>query len=54
VLWHQFRADGHNQVWVADIPYVPTCSGFLCLAVIVDFYGRRAVGWCMAPHLRGA
>jgi len=37
---------------VADITYVPTLSGFLFLAVVLDVYSRRIVGWAMASHLR--
>lgn len=47
-----FRADGPDQLWVADITYVPTWSGFLYLAVVLDAYSRRVVGWAMANHLR--
>lgn len=48
----QFTADGPNQLWVADITYVPTWAGFLYLAVVLDAWSRRVVGWCMATHLR--
>ena len=37
---------------MADIPYVPTWAGFLYLAVVVDAWSRRVVGWAMANHLR--
>jgi len=47
-----FTATGPNQLWVADITYVPTWEGFLYLAVILDVWSRRVVGWAMAPHLR--
>jgi len=47
-----FDADGPNQLWVADITYVPTWAGFLYLAVVMDVWNRRIVGWAMAPHLR--
>ena len=42
-----FGGDGPNQLWVADITYVPTSSGFLYLAVVVDAWSRRVVGWSM-------
>ncbi len=48
----QFTANGPNQVWVADITYIPTWAGFLYLAVVLDVWSRRVVGWCMATHLR--
>ena len=47
-----FSADGPDQLWVADITYVPTWAGFLYLAVVVDAWSRRVVGWSMATHLR--
>ena len=47
-----FTADGPDQLWVADITYVPTGSGFLYLAVVLDAFSRRIVGWAMAGHLR--
>jgi putative transposase len=37
---------------VADITYVPTLSGFLYLAIVLDVWSRRVVGWAMANHLR--
>jgi putative transposase len=47
-----FRAQGSNQLWVADITYVPTWAGFLYLAVVLDAWSRRVVGWSFAGHLR--
>jgi putative transposase len=47
-----FTADGPDKLWVADITYVPTWAGFLYLAVVLDVWSRRIVGWAMAPHLR--
>lgn len=48
----QFTASAPNQLWTADITYVPTWSGFLYLSVVLDVYSRRIVGWAMADHLR--
>ena len=48
----RFEAEAPDQLWVADITYVPTWAGFLYLAVVVDAYSRRVVGWSMANHLR--
>ena len=48
----QFTADRPNKLWVADITYIPTWEGFLYLAVVLDVYSRKIVGWSMAPHLR--
>lgn len=47
-----FRADAPDQLWVADITYVPTAGGFLYLSVVLDAFSRRIVGWAMAHHLR--
>jgi putative transposase len=47
-----FTVDGPNQLWVADITYIPTWAGFLFLAVVLDAFSRRIVGWAMANHLR--
>jgi len=48
----QFSASRPNILWVADITYVPTWSGFLYLAVVLDVWSRKIVGWAMATHLR--
>jgi putative transposase len=47
-----FSAEAPDRLWVADITYIPTWSGFLYLAVVVDAFSRRVVGWAMATHLR--
>ena len=47
-----FSVDGPNQLWVADITYVPTWSSFLYLSVVVDAWSRRVVGWSMKTHLK--
>jgi putative transposase len=41
-----------NQVWAGDITYIPTAGGWLYLAVVLDLYSRRIVGWSLANHLR--
>jgi len=48
----KFVADALDRLWVADITYVPTWTGFLYLAVVLDVFSRRIVGWAMANHLR--
>ena len=48
----EFAAPGPNQLWVADITFVPTASGFLYLAVVLDAWSRKIVGWAMANHIR--
>ncbi len=47
-----FEAEERDRLWIADITYVPTWAGFLYLAVVVDAWSRRVVGWAMATHLR--
>ncbi len=49
-----FAASGRDQLWVADITYIPTGAGFLFLAVVLDAWSRRVVGWAMASHLKTA
>ena len=48
----KFKADAPDRLWVADITYVPTWAGFLFLAVVIDVWSRKVVGWSMANHLR--
>ena len=48
----QFRADAPDRMWVADITYVPTWTGFVYLAIVLDVFSRKVVGWAMAHHLR--
>jgi putative transposase len=47
-----FTAVGRDKLWVADITFVPTAHGFLYLAVALDAWSRKIVGWSMANHLR--
>jgi putative transposase len=46
-----FTANRPNLLWVADITYIPTRAGFLYLAVVLDVFSRRIVGWSMATTL---
>jgi putative transposase len=48
----QFAAAGPNRLWVADITYIPTGSGFLYLSVVIDVWSRKVIGWAMETHLR--
>ena len=47
-----FSASAADRLWVADITYVRTWTGFLYVAVVLDAFSRRVVGWAMAGHLR--
>ncbi len=48
----QVQASRPNQLWVADITYVATAAGLLYLAIALDAWSRKIVGWAMANHLR--
>ena len=52
LVQRRFTATGPNQLWVADITYIPTWAETLYLAVVLDVWSRRIVGWAMATHLR--
>ncbi|HJG36366.1 IS3 family transposase [Enorma phocaeensis] len=47
----EFCADGPNRAWFADITYVRTHQGWIYLAVVMDIWSRRIVGWSMAPRM---
>ena len=51
-LGQKFAAARPNQVWLADISYVPTSEGWLYLAVVLDLFTRKIVGWAMRDHMR--
>ena len=48
----QFQADAPDRLWVADITYVPTWTGFVYLANVLDVFSRRVVGWSVAHSFR--
>ncbi len=50
-LQRDFTVDVPNKVWVTDITYVRTWQGWLYLAVVVDLFARKVVGWSMKPSL---
>jgi len=50
-LNQEFTADRPDKIWLTDITYVPTAEGWLYLAVVLDLYSRRIVGWAMAASL---
>jgi len=51
-LGRNFTARTPNQVWLADLTYIPTGEGWLYLAAILDMHTRKIVGWAMAGHMR--
>lgn len=52
LVQRDFSAVGPDRLWVADITYIATWAGTLYLAVVLDVWSRRIVGWAMANHLR--
>jgi putative transposase len=52
LIRRNFTADRPDQLWVADITYLPTWTGWLYLAVVIDACSRMVVGWSMRPHMR--
>ena len=51
VLARQFNPDQPDRAWVSDLTYIQTRSGWLYLAVVLDLYSRKVVGWAMAPTM---
>jgi len=51
VLAREFEATAPNQKWVADLTYVPTAEGWLYLALILDLFSRKFVGWAMSDSM---
>ena len=51
LLNQHFKADRPNAIWTADITYIWTQQGWLYLAVVLDLFSRRIIGWSMAPSL---
>lgn len=49
-LARQFWAEAPNQRWVSDITLIPTAEGFLYVAVVMDLYSRKIIGWSMEPR----
>jgi transposase InsO family protein len=52
LLEQNFAADRPDQIWLADITYIATGEGWLYLAVILDLFTRKVVGWAMREHMR--
>ncbi len=51
LLQRQFQAEHPNTKWLSDITYIPTANGWLYLAVVLDLFSRRIVGWAMDRHM---
>jgi putative transposase len=52
LLQQEFVATAPNQIWLADITYIPTEEGWLYLAAVLDMATRKIVGWSMRDHMR--
>jgi transposase InsO family protein len=52
LVQRHFTATAPNQLWVGDITYLPTVQGWRYLAVLLDVFSRRVVGWAFADHLK--
>ena len=51
LLARQFDVEQPDQAWVGDITYLWTAEGWLYLAVLLDLYSRKVVGWAMSAHI---
>jgi transposase InsO family protein len=54
LIARQFAVEQPDQVWVGDITYVWTAEGWLYLAVLLDLYARKVVGWAMSHRVDAA
>ena len=52
LLNRNFTVSGPNQAWAGDITYIATEEGWLFLAVVIDLFSRKVVGWSMQPDMR--
>ena len=51
LLSQDFTADGPNRIWVGDITFIPTRKGWLYLAIQLDLFSRRIIGWSMSERI---
>lgn len=52
ILNRDFTADRPNKKWVSDISYIRTKEGWMYLAVVIDLFSRKVVGWSMNSHMK--
>ena len=52
VLDRKFMVPAPNQAWVGDVTYIATAEGWLFLAVVIDLFSRKVVGWSMRPDMQ--
>jgi transposase InsO family protein len=53
-LQRQFQVSYPNQMWVGDISYIKTIEGWMYLAVVIDLYSRKVVGWALDTHMKSS
>jgi transposase InsO family protein len=53
-LDQNFEPAEANRTWASDLTYIPTRQGWLYLAVVLDLWSRRVIGWAMADHLKAS
>lgn len=51
MLERDFKATAPNQKWLADLTYVPTAQGWLYLALVLDFFARKIIGWATSSTM---
>ncbi len=54
VLDRQFKPAATNRAWAGDITYIHTASGWVYLAVVIELYSRKVIGWAMAGHMQAS
>lgn len=54
LLDQNFKTDAPDKVWVGDITYIPTNEGWLYVAVVIDLFSRKVVGWAMSDRIKKA
>lgn len=54
LLHQEFAAPAPDCKWASDLTYIDTAEGWLYLAVVIDLFSRRVVGWAMQPHMQAA
>ena len=52
LLERDFAPTGPDRVWASDITYIRTWAGWIDLAVVIDLWSRRVIGWSVADHVR--